>query len=109
MKYERAKGKLPVISPVSFKGLPCKLVVTADRAFRNIVDQGGKVLFVGTKDSAKQIVVDEATRSGSFYIANRWLGGTLTNFRTILGRTKKLKELEDMEAAGEFDKLPKKG
>lgn len=78
------------------------------KKLKDIVDQGGKVLFVGTKDSAKQIVVDEATRSGSFYIANRWLGGTLTNFRTILGRTKKLKELEDMEAAGEFDKLPKK-
>jgi small subunit ribosomal protein S2 len=78
------------------------------KKLKDIVDQGGKVLFVGTKDSAKQIIVDEATRSGSFYIANRWLGGTLTNFRTILGRTKKLKELEDMEASGEFEKLPKK-
>ena len=75
---------------------------------KSIVDEGGKVLFVGTKESAKQIIVDEATRSGSFYIANRWLGGTLTNFRTILGRTKKLKELEEMEANGDFDKLPKK-
>lgn len=78
------------------------------KKLKDIVDQGGKVLFVGTKDSAKQIIVDEATRSGSFYIANRWLGGTLTNFRTILGRTKKLKELEDMETSGEFEKLPKK-
>ncbi len=75
---------------------------------KSIVDEGGKVLFVGTKESAKQIVVDEATRSGSFYIANRWLGGTLTNFRTILGRTKRLKELQEMEANGDFERLPKK-
>lgn len=83
-------------------------VNVAYKKLKEIVDEGGKVLFVGTKESAKQIIVDEATRSGSFYIANRWLGGTLTNFRTILGRTKRLKELQEMEANGDFEKLPKK-
>jgi small subunit ribosomal protein S2 len=73
-----------------------------------IVDEGGKVLFVGTKPTAQQVVMDEATRSGSFYIAHRWLGGTLTNFRTILGRIKRLKDLEAMQADGSFDKMPKK-
>jgi len=73
-----------------------------------IVKAGGKVLFVGTKETAKQIVLDEATRSGSFYINNRWLGGTLTNFRTIQSRIKRLKELQDMEKDGEFERLPKK-
>jgi small subunit ribosomal protein S2 len=78
------------------------------KTLKTIVDQGGKVLFVGTKPQAQQIVIDEATRSGSFYISHRWLGGTLTNFRTILGRTKRLKDLEAMEADGSFDRLPKK-
>jgi small subunit ribosomal protein S2 len=78
------------------------------KALKAIVDQGGKVLFVGTKPQAQQIVVDEATRSGSFYIAHRWLGGTLTNFRTILTRIKYLKDLEAMEADGTWDKMPKK-
>lgn len=78
------------------------------KALKAIVEQGGKVLFVGTKPQAQQIVVDEAVRSGSFYITNRWLGGTLTNFRTILARIKKLKDLEAQETDGTFDKLPKK-
>jgi small subunit ribosomal protein S2 len=80
----------------------------AYKALKAIVDEGGKVLFVGTKPQAQQITVEEATRSGSFYIANRWLGGTLTNFRTILTRIKRLKDLEAMEADGTYDKLPKK-
>lgn len=86
----------------------CTSVSTAYKKLKTIVDEGGKVLFVGTKLSAKQVVFDEATRSGSFYINNRWLGGTLTNFRTILGRIKRLKDLEAMQADGTFDKLPKK-
>ena len=77
-------------------------------ALKTIVENGGKVLIVGTKNQAQQIVVEEATRSGSFYITHRWLGGTLTNFRTILGRTRRLKDLEAMEESGAFDKLPKK-
>lgn len=78
------------------------------KALKGIVDAGGKVLFVGTKLQAQQIVIDEATRSGSFYISHRWLGGTLTNFRTILTRIKRLKDLEAMRDDGTFDKLPKK-
>ena len=73
-----------------------------------IAKAGGKVLFVGTKPSSKQAVIDEATRSGSFYITNRWLGGTLTNFRTILTRIKKLKDLEQMEEDGSMERLSKK-
>ena len=60
---------------------------------KEIAEGGGKVLFVGTKKQAQQIVLDEATRSGSFYINQRWLGGTLTNFRTIQKRVKRLLEL----------------
>lgn len=77
-------------------------------ALKTIVENGGKVLIVGTKNQAQQIVIEEATRSGSFYISHRWLGGTLTNFRTILSRTRRLKELESREANGEFESLPKK-
>jgi small subunit ribosomal protein S2 len=77
-------------------------------ALKAIVTEGGKVLIVGTKPQAQQIVIDEAVRSGSFYITNRWLGGTLTNFRTILGRIKYLRDLEAQQADGTWDKLPKK-
>ena len=77
-------------------------------ALKSIVERGGKVLFVGTKPQSQQIVIDEAIRSGSFYITNRWLGGTLTNFRTIQLRLKRLKELETSMADGSMDKLPKK-
>ncbi len=77
-------------------------------ALKSIVEAGGKVLFVGTKTQAQQIVIDEAVRSGSFYITNRWLGGTLTNFRTIQGRIKRLRDLEEASENGSWDKLPKK-
>lgn len=78
------------------------------KALKAIVAEGGKILFVGTKPQSQQIIIDEAVRSGSFYITNRWLGGTLTNFRTILNRTKYLRDLEAQEADGTFEKLPKK-
>ena len=78
------------------------------KALRSIVEGGGRVLFVGTKPQAQQIVIDEAVRSGSFYITNRWLGGTLTNFRTINARIKRLKDLETQQADGTWDRLPKK-
>lgn len=78
------------------------------KALRTIVEGGGKVLFVGTKPQSQQIVIDEAVRSGSFYITNRWLGGTLTNFRTITARIKRLRELETQQADGSWDRLPKK-
>ena len=75
---------------------------------KKIAEEGGKVLFVGTKKQAQQIILDEATRSGSFYINQRWLGGTLTNFRTIQKRIKRLIEIEQMEADGTISVYPKK-
>ena len=83
------------------------LVGSAYKAMKEIVDNGGKVLFVGTKKQCKDAVEAEALRSGSFYITNRWLGGTLTNFKTIQGRIRFLKELERREEEGELDLLPK--
>jgi len=77
-------------------------------ALKKIVDENGKVLFVGVKPQAKALVEAEALRSGSFYITNRWLGGTLTNFKTIQSRIRRLKDLETMEIDGSFDRLPKK-
>ena len=73
------------------------LIIVAYKAMKEIVDNGGKVLFVGTKKQCKEAVEAEALRSGSFYITNRWLGGTLTNFKTIQGRIRFLKELERRE------------
>lgn len=77
-------------------------------ALKKIVLNGGKVLFVGTKKQCQEIVQEEALRSGSFYVSNRWLGGTLTNFRTIQKRIKYLNSLEAMEEDGSFDSMPKK-
>ncbi len=75
---------------------------------KEIAENGGKVLFVGTKKQAQQIILDEATRSGSFYINQRWLGGTLTNFRTIQKRIKRLLEIQEMENSGTINVYPKK-
>ena len=75
---------------------------------KEIAENGGKILFVGTKKQAQQIVMDEALRSGSFYINQRWLGGTLTNFRTIQKRIKRLLEIEEMETSGTINVYPKK-
>ncbi|MCQ3035363.1 MAG: 30S ribosomal protein S2 [Bacilli bacterium] len=83
-------------------------VVDAYTALKKIVDDNGKVLFVGVKPQAKAIVEEQALRSGSFYISNRWLGGCLTNFKTIQTRIRRLKELEAAETDGTFDRLPKK-
>lgn len=77
-------------------------------ALKAIVDNGGKVLFVGTKKQVQDLVKVEALRSGSFYINNRWLGGTMTNFKTILSRIRYLKDLESQEADGTLALLPKK-
>lgn len=77
-------------------------------ALKKIVEENGKVLFVGIKPQAKELVEAQAVRSGSFYITNRWLGGTLTNFKTIQSRIRRLKELETMEIDGSFERLPKK-
>ncbi len=75
---------------------------------RSITAAGQKILFVGTKKQAQQIVSDEATRAKMFYVTHRWLGGTLTNFKTIRLGVNSLKRIEDMEAKGLFDVLPKK-
>ncbi|MCQ2753232.1 MAG: 30S ribosomal protein S2 [Bacilli bacterium] len=83
-------------------------VIEAYIAMRDIVREGGKVLFVGTKEQIEENIVEEALRSGSFYITNRWLGGTLTNFRTIQNRIRYLKDLERKEEDGTIAKLSKK-
>ena len=75
---------------------------------KNIATNGGTFLFVGTKKQASEVVKEEAERSNSFYVAERWLGGTLTNFRTIRRRVNRLEEIENMEKNGVFDVLPKK-
>lgn len=80
----------------------------AYQALKGIVSKGGKVLFVGTKAYAQQAIQEEAVRSGSFYVSHRWLGGTLTNFSTILKRINLYRQLEQDELQGEFEKLPKK-
>ncbi len=77
-------------------------------ALKKIVADGGKVLFVGTKPQVKEVIKEEALRSGSFYVVNRWLGGTLTNFKTIRRRVKRLEQIEKMEKDGSFDNMPKK-
>lgn len=84
------------------------LIQKAFLALKKIVAEGGKVLFVGTKPCAKETTLNEATRSGSFYVDNRWLGGTLTNFKTIYKRIKLLKDLQDETDDGQLEKLPKK-
>ena len=80
----------------------------AYKAIKEIADNGGTFLFVGTKKQASEAALEEATRSNSYYVTERWLGGTLTNFRTIRSRVKRLEEIEKMESDGTFDLLPKK-
>ena len=75
---------------------------------KKIAENGGKFLFAGTKKQASEVCVEEALRSENFYVTERWLGGTLTNFRTIRRRVKRLEEIENMEKDGSFDLLPKK-
>ena len=84
------------------------MVDTAYEAIKNIVASGGTILFVGTKKQAQEAVKDEAIRSGMYYVNERWLGGMLTNFKTIKSRIAKLKEYEKMSEDGTFDVLPKK-
>jgi len=83
-------------------------ISNAYKALFEIVSKSGKVLFVGTKKQIQEAVTEEALRSGSFYITNRWLGGTLTNFKTIESRIRYLKQLESQEQDGVLDRLPKK-
>ena len=88
-----------------------KTVECIEKAYaeiKKIADNGGKFLFVGTKKQASEASQEEALRSESFYVTERWLGGTLTNFRTIRRRVKRLEEIENMEKNGSFELLPKK-
>ncbi len=80
----------------------------AYKEIKAIADNGGTFLFVGTKKQASEVSREEAIRSNSYYVCERWLGGTLTNFRTIRKRVKRLEEIEAMEKNGTFDVLPKK-
>ena len=77
-------------------------------ALKAIAENGGKVLFVGTKKQAQEASKEEAERTQMYYVNERWLGGTLTNFRTIRRRVSRLDEIEKMEADGIFEALPKK-
>ena len=76
--------------------------------FKEIGKDGGKVLFVGTKKQAQEVIKEEAQRCGHFYVNVRWLGGTLTNYKTIRKSIKKLQDYEKMQEDGTFEKLPKK-
>ncbi len=90
------------------------LQITVDlveKAYNYIADcakEGKTVLFVGTKKQAQEAIKEEAERCGQFYVNSRWLGGTLTNFKTIRSRIDRMVKLEKMEESGEFDLLPKK-
>lgn len=80
----------------------------ASKFISETVSQGGYVLFVGTKKQAQSLIMEEAKRCGMFYINQRWLGGTLTNFDTIKRSINKLKKIEEMRETGIFNNLPKK-
>ena len=84
------------------------MVDDAYNAVSEIVSNGGTILFVGTKKQAQDSVQQEAERCGMYYVNERWLGGMLTNFRTIQSRIKRLKDIERMSQDGTFDVLPKK-
>ena len=86
-------------------------VVLVDKAYdyiKEMASQGKTILFVGTKKQAQKAIEDEAKRCGMYYINSRWLGGTLTNFKTIRSRIERLNKLNNMEKVGEFNLLPKK-
>ena len=88
-----------------------KSVGKVDEAYKAVADiaaEGGTILFVGTKKQAQEAVQTEAERCGMYYVNERWLGGMLTNFKTIQSRIKRLKDIEKMAEDGTFDVLPKK-
>ena len=80
----------------------------AYQALYEACKDGGKALFVGTKKQAEEASIEEATRCGGYYVTERWLGGTLTNFKTIRERINRLDEIEKMKNEGKFELLPKK-
>ena len=85
-----------------------KAIEEAYKAMYEIAKNGGKVIFVGTRKQASEATKEEALRTNSYYVNERWLGGTLTNFKTIRNRVKRLEQIEKMESDGTFDLLPKK-
>uniref|UniRef100_I5AVN3 Small ribosomal subunit protein uS2 n=1 Tax=Eubacterium cellulosolvens (strain ATCC 43171 / JCM 9499 / 6) TaxID=633697 RepID=I5AVN3_EUBC6 len=84
------------------------MVDDAYRAIADVVADGGRILFVGTKKQAQDTIKAEAERCGEFFVNERWLGGMLTNFKTVQTRIARLKEIEKMQENGTFDVLPKK-
>ena len=85
-----------------------KCLDKAYEALKAIVEDGGKVLFVGTKKQAQEAAEESAVRTNMYFVNERWLGGTLTNFRTIRSRVRRMEQIEKMEEDGTFDVLPKK-
>ena len=85
-----------------------KQIEEAYEALKKIAEKGGTVLYVGTKKQAVEAMEENANRTNMFFVNERWLGGTLTNFRTIRNRIKRLDEIEQMEEDGIFEVLPKK-
>ena len=85
-----------------------KKIEEAYAAMKEIAENGGKVLFVGTKKQAQEAAEECATRTNMYFVNERWLGGTLTNFKTIRSRIRRMEEIETMEKDGTFEALPKK-
>ena len=85
-----------------------KKIEEAYAAMKAIAEQGGKVIFVGTKKQAQEAMEENAVRTNMYFVTERWLGGTLTNFRTIHSRVRRMEQIEKMEEDGTFDLLPKK-
>ena len=85
-----------------------KKLEEAYAAMKEIVENGGKVLFVGTKKQAQEAAEEYATKTNNYFVNERWLGGTLTNFKTIRSRIRRMEEIENMEKDGTFEALPKK-
>lgn len=85
-----------------------KKIDEAYATMQEVTKDGGKVVFVGTKKQAQEAIKEEAIRGGQYWVNQRWLGGTLTNFKTIQSRIARLEQLETMEQDGTFEVLPKK-
>ena len=85
-----------------------KKLEEAYEAMKEIAQKEGKVLFVGTKKQAQEAAEESANRTNMYFVNERWLGGTLTNFKTIRSRIRRMEEIESMESDGTFDALPKK-
>ena len=108
LKWINTSSQKETVSTLSTLQKTVKKVDEAYEFVKSVADQGGKMLFVGTKKQAQDAIKEEAERSGQYYINHRWLGGTLTNYKTIKGRIDRIAEIEKMEADGVFEVLPKK-